>query len=229
VLESDRFGRSVEIRNCASGCWLVLGEGHNEAWAADGPDGSLGAPVLVDGGFNGWWIEPTSEPIVVRVRWTAQRPLTIAIILSSIAVVVAAGLVILDRRRRAATELPAVTGPVLIAGGDLHSTRLRSIVLVVAWAGLSALLIAPEWALWGVVAGIGALLLRRCRVPELTALASLLVVALVVVVRQRRSAPTPNGGWPGTFESVHALGMFAVVSLLVGVLTAGGRGEDSDA
>jgi arabinofuranan 3-O-arabinosyltransferase len=238
VLRSGRFERSIEISNCSKGCWLVVGEGYSEAWSADQETaGSLGKPELVDGGFNGWWIEPTTAPVVVRVRWTAQRPLTIAIILSCLAVVVAAGLLILDRRRREGTDDVAICRPRLFSGRSLDPTRRHSIVLIVVWAGLSGLMIAPEWALWGAVGGLGAMLLRRCRVPELTALASLLAVAVVVVGRERRSAPAPNGGWPSTFESVHALGMFAVVSLLVGILITrehtgehtGDHGEESDA
>ena len=63
-------------------------------------------------------------------------------------------------------------------------------------------------------------MLRRRRIVELTALASLTVVAAVVVVRERRAGPLPNGGWPGTFESLHGLGMFAIVAVLVAAILA---------
>ena len=65
---------------------------------------------------------------------------------------------------------------------------------------------------------------RRRRLAEWTAFASLLVVAVVVIVRERRSAPLPNGGWPTTFESLHELGMFAVAAVIVSALLA----DDAD-
>ncbi|NNE12047.1 MAG: hypothetical protein HKN41_07345, partial [Ilumatobacter sp.] len=38
--------------------------------------------------------------------------------------------------------------------------------------------------------------------------------------QERRLNPFPNGGWPGTFDAVHELAMFAVVGVLVGALVA---------
>ena len=89
VVDDGRFRRTIEIDGCDSGCWLVLGEGFNEAWTATGPDGSLGEPQLVDGGFNGWRIAPTSHPVEIVVKWTQQRNLDIAFALSAVGVILA--------------------------------------------------------------------------------------------------------------------------------------------
>ena len=56
VTEDGRLRKTIEIDDCVDGCWLVLGNGYSTAWKATGPDGSLGDPRLVDGGFNGWRI-----------------------------------------------------------------------------------------------------------------------------------------------------------------------------
>ncbi|NNE10912.1 MAG: DUF3367 domain-containing protein, partial [Ilumatobacter sp.] len=78
VVDSGRFGRTVAVDGCASGCWIVLGEGFNDAWSAKGPGGDLGEAVLLDGGFNGWFVGPDDGAVVVELRWTAQRWLWVA-------------------------------------------------------------------------------------------------------------------------------------------------------
>ncbi len=227
VLAQDRFTRSVRIDRCATGCWLVVGEGHSDAWTAEGPAGSLGAPARVDGGFNGWWIPPTDDPVVVEVTWTAQRGLTWALYLTVLAALVAVVLVVFDRRssNESTTDVTIDTSIVTSPRPRWLTTadpipRRAGWAIAVLWPVLAVLVVSPVWALWGAIGGGAVLVTRRGRLPELTALASLLVVSVVVVVRERRVGPLPNGGWPSTFESVQGLGMFAIVCLLVGALTA---------
>ena len=98
VTES-RHGRVVEVPPCPTGCWLVVGEGYNSGWTASTDDGSLGAPTLVDGNANGWYLEASSTPTTVTVSWPVQRPLNIAFALSGLGVLLALGLVVVDRRR----------------------------------------------------------------------------------------------------------------------------------
>jgi hypothetical protein len=94
------------------------------------------------------------------------------------------------------------------------------LVVTTVWVTASLLLVGPVWALCGLLGGAAIILMPRHRLVELTALASLMVVAAIVVVRERRTAPPPNGAWPGTFESLHGLGMFAVACVVVAALTA---------
>ncbi len=100
VTEDGRRQRTIEVSGCIDGCWLVLGEGYNTAWSAETADGTLGEPQLVDGGFNGWWIEPSDGPVEVVVAWTEQGPLNVAMAVSLIGVIAAVVLLVLDRRRR---------------------------------------------------------------------------------------------------------------------------------
>jgi arabinofuranan 3-O-arabinosyltransferase len=219
VVGDGRFRRTIEIEGCTEGCWLVLGEGYNGAWTANGPDGSLGEPQLVDGGFNGWWIPTTSQPVEVVVEWTQQRRLDVAFAVSALGVLLAAVLVVLDRRRRDAAPHPIADGPVLT--GELEPmTRRQAIVLGAVWCVLSAVLVAPEWALAGAAAGSAMIVLRRRRLVELTAWATVVAVGALVTVRERRNSPAPDGGWPTIFESWHRLALFAVVTVLVAALFA---------
>ena len=208
------------MSGCIDGCWLVLGEGYNTAWSAETADGTLGEPQLVDGGFNGWWIEPSDAPVEVVVSWTEQGPAQRR----------DGGLV--DRGAALPSSCwcstAAGAGPRCSTGKSIPSSSPTSEFcrsagrsrIAVAWTALSALLIAPEWALVGAVAGGVVVALRRRRIVELTAWATLVAVGALVTVRERRNAPAPNGGWPGVFESWHRLALFAVVSVLVASLFA---------
>ena len=112
VLTNDgRFTKSVDVEHAPNGCWLVLGNGYSSAWKAIGPDGSLGEPQLVDGGFNGWWIAPSAKPVHVVMEWTQQRKLDIALALSLIGVLLAVALLVVDVRRGAWLASPRRRGP----------------------------------------------------------------------------------------------------------------------
>jgi arabinofuranan 3-O-arabinosyltransferase len=228
VVSTGRVDRTVRVGPCPDGCWLVLGEGVNDAWSASGPEGDLGAPVTVDGGFNGWWIAPSDDATVVELRWTAQWALDWALVLSALGAVSAVWLVVRGRVRRDPDHTaPAVdTSPPLWSWGPATPVgRRQALVVTTVWVTASLLLVGPVWALCGLLGGAAIILMPRHRLVELTALASLMVVAAIVVVRERRTAPPPNGAWPGTFESLHGLGMFAVACVVVAALIA----DDDDA
>lgn len=220
VLDGGRFDRRIEVGGCPDGCWLVFGEGFNTGWRAELDGTSLGEPQLVDGGFNGWWLDGATGGRTVQVTWQPQRTLNLALALSAIGVVAAIVVAVLSRRRSA----PLVaTAPVMVTFAPwaaVPRSRVVTVAVPVAWGVLAALLIQPAWLVWGLLAGIGASLWRRPRVPELTAMATLAVVAALVTLREWRNAPTPGGGWPVVFEEWHGLGLFAVAAVVVAALFA---------
>jgi arabinofuranan 3-O-arabinosyltransferase len=219
VIDDGRFEQRIEVTGCSEGCWLVFGAGHSTAWTAETDDGSLGEPQLVDGGFNGWWIAPSIDPVEVTVAWTRQTRLDIALGLSALGVILAIVLLVLDRRRNRSAAAEPIPDARFLSSIELVSIR-RAVAVAVAWTALSGLLVAPVWGLAGAVAGVVVILSRRIRIVELTAWATLVTVGALVTVRERRNAPAPNGGWPGVFESWHRLASFAVVSVLVAALFA---------
>jgi arabinofuranan 3-O-arabinosyltransferase len=220
VTERSRFERTITVTGCDAGCWLVLGEGFNTAWAASVVGRDLGKPVLIDGGFNGWRLAPSASPVVVEVRWTVQRPLTLALWASVVTALLAIGLVANDlvRRRHAVTVAERV-GPVIDRPDRLVGAR-RSVVVAAVWTLSGGVLIGPGWALAGAVAGAAVVATRRTRLPELTTIASVVTIGVGTAFVEWRDAPFPGGGWPAAFESLHGFGMFAMVSLLVAALTA---------
>lgn len=243
VAERGRFHRTVVVRGCTDGCWLVLGEGHNEAWQASVGDRSLGEPELIDGGFNGWWLEPSDTPVVVELRWTAQWGFTLAAIASLAVVAACVALIAVGVATRRRTVEPgahvgAATHPAPALLTELPALTIRgALVTAVLWSALAGLLIAPAWALVGALAGTGVVVARRSRLPELTALATLVTVAAAVIWLERIDAPLPNGLWPARFERLHDWAMFAVAAVLCGALMASdaapsdgttGGGSDGD-
>jgi arabinofuranan 3-O-arabinosyltransferase len=226
VVDESRFHRTIEISGCPDGCWLVFGEGFNEAWEATGPDGSLGEPQLVDGGFNGWWIEGSQQPVEVTVEWTQQGGLTIAMGASLLGVAAAIVLLVLDlRRRRDPPQPDDSAAPARLTGTERDLPFREAVLVAIAWTALAGLLISPSWALAGLVAGVALIATRIRRLAELTAWSTVVAVGVMVTIRERRNAPAPGGGWPGVFESWHAVAMFATVCVLVSVLARSDRLE----
>jgi arabinofuranan 3-O-arabinosyltransferase len=213
VVDGGRFERTVTVTGCPDGCWLVFGEGFNTGWSArvDGRD--LGAPVLIDGGFNGWWLDGGSGP--VTVTWRPQR-LQVAAISVSLAVALLA--VFLVVRRRVDDDGRRTSSPPVWSWDGSPSTA-PGWVIVVTWTVVVGSLAGPWWALVGAFGGLATARFRRVPVAASTSLAALGVVAAAVVVSEARNSPLPDGGWPVAFERFHWVGMFAFAALAVSALT----------
>jgi arabinofuranan 3-O-arabinosyltransferase len=210
VTSRSRLSRDITVEHCPEGCWLVLGEGFADSWSASTAAGSLGKPQLVDGGFNGWWIPPSSGPVAVSVHWTAQTPQTIALVLSAMAVLACLALVLLDRRRAA---VPVTAAP-RFAAGERPIPRRRRWIAAGTWVLAAVLLVGPGWGLVAAVtAAVIVVVLGRPRLAGAVTFGILAVMGLVVVWIMRREHPYPSAGWPLRFERLHGLGLFAAVSL----------------
>lgn len=232
VTESGRRARTVEVPACPSGCWLVLGEGYNPAWAASTDAGDLGPPQLVDGNANGWWIEPSTVPTTVQIEWTAQRPLTLALGASFLAVLAMIVLVLVDRRR--ADDEPtiparAMLDPVLDPAGAPWPRRsaLATIGVTTIAAGL---FIGWPWMAAALVASVVTMLLRRSQVLGWIGLGLILGVGAVVTVVVRRERPFPGAGWPVRFEWLHGWTLLGIVLITCSTLftTTRRRTQSSD-
>ncbi|MHB1711303.1 MAG: alpha-(1-_3)-arabinofuranosyltransferase domain-containing protein [Acidimicrobiales bacterium] len=86
---------------------LVLGQSINAGWVATVRGRSLGAPVLVDGFANGWRIDPSALGPALRngafsvtLRWTPQRRVDLALVISSLSILLCLLLAFLPRRWR---------------------------------------------------------------------------------------------------------------------------------
>ena len=224
VTSQSRTGREITVDRCPDGCWLVLGEGFHDSWSASTAAGSLGPPQLVDGGFNGWWIPPSSGPVAV------SRALDGPDAADDRADPHRAGDPRLPAPRRPRPTIGAGAGD---RGADVRPDRSTD-------PGAPPLdrrgelgrrgdpLVGPGW---GLVAALAAavllVVLGRPRAVGWMSVGILVVMGAVVATVVRREHPYPDAGWPVRFEWLHGLGLFAAVSLAI-VAFAGRRTERQD-
>jgi arabinofuranan 3-O-arabinosyltransferase len=192
----------------------VLGEGHSDGWTATAAGSDLGAPRLVDGGFNGWYLPPRTSATTVELDWTPQPVLTVALVLSGLAALACILLVVADRRRHpmAAPGAPRLT--TRWSGRD----RRQLAVVVAVWVLVAALVVEPWWGLVAAAIGAVAVLLRSMRVIGVVAIGMAAVGGVTVVLRVVRDRPFPNAGWVLHFEDLHRPGLFLVTALLASAL-----------
>ena len=214
---------TVQVLDRDADRWLVLGQSHNRGWHATLDGADLGPPVVIDGFANGWLL-PAGEAAAVELRWTPQRLVDWALRISLLAVAAAALIAWRGRSDRGAPlaalarfepHRPALRWPWHQASPSTPSTTAA----VVAGVGVTVLAAAsvPDWhALAPIAGGLTVLALRQRRLwwlAPMTASVSLGAAALFVLIQQYRLRYPPDFIWPNRFESVHILGMAAIIAL----------------
>ena len=214
---------TVQVPDWDADRWLVLGQSHNRGWHATVGGADLGPPVVIDGFANGWLL-PAGEAAAVELRWTPQRLVDWALRISLLAVAAAALIAWRGRPDRGAPrsalarfepDRPAVRWPWHEASPQTTSTT----AVVVAAAAVTALAAAnvPNWHALAPAAGVVTVLALRHRrlwwLAPMAATLSLGTAALFVLIQQYRFRYPPHFNWPIRFESVHILGMAAIIAL----------------
>lgn len=216
LVDSTVRSRSIEVPACPNGCWVIVGEGFNEAWSASVDGQDLGAPTLVDGNANGWWLEPTTIGTKVEVSWTAQRPLNIAFLLSALFALACIVLIVWDRRRESD---PTVVTPKVVVVGSGRSGFERPVIVGGAAALIGGALFVG-W-IWGLAAGViwaAAAGIRRVRLVGWLGWGIVIAGGLVVTWVVRSERPFPNAGWPVRFEWLHGWTMLGIVLITAAAL-----------
>ena len=118
VVASSATSAELEVKGAKGPFWLVLGESLNAGWQATGPGGrSLGAPQLIDGYANGWYVSPEGrKTFLINLKFAPQQTVTLAIFVSAAALLLCllVGFVPLGPMRRLVRPRRAAHSP---AGG----------------------------------------------------------------------------------------------------------------
>jgi arabinofuranan 3-O-arabinosyltransferase len=252
---AGRSSFDLEVAPTDEPYWLVLGQSLSPGWAADAAGSSLGAPTLVNGYANGWYVDPAEvgdpgQALPVRLDWTPQRVIWIALALSALASLVCVALALGAHRSRrrahrrdhvgAHGSVPPVPGrPEAPTIGD---TDPAPVVLgrrraALASAGLALFVLAdvpiaaalPAAAAVGVVSWLAFRRRRWAAVPGWLAAATYAAAGTLVVIGQFRFAHPADFVWPQQFPTAHLLALGALSMLAVtavrDVVAPGGIGR----
>ncbi len=215
VTATGRSSYEISAGPAAGASWLVLGQSHNRGWrlTIDGRD--AGPPVLIDGYANGWRLPPSTATRSLALRWVPQRSVDLALVASSLAVLLCLLIVLAgwrrDRRRPVLSDVdwppPAELtwrtpdAPALalaIAAGVVAAAAGGMVVgLVVLGVALAARFV-PLFR-WGFAFG-----------PAL----ALALAAAYVILQQARYGYPPDFAWPVNTERAHLLGLISIGLLL---------------
>ena len=233
TVERSRTERTIVVDPCPDGCFVVLGEGFNDAWSAAVDGRAIGAPVQIGGGFNGWWLPPADTTRTVTMTWTPQRSLMIALGLSVLGVLASVALVVADRRRLDAGSPTSPPEPGrrstpndLVERESRRAALHAAGVLVVA----AAVAVEPRWGVAALAPAAVVVVTRRPRLAALAAAAGVAFLGALVAWREYDQRFFLDASWPGHFEDLHRAGVFVVMLLLAGTLAHDrtDRGPDQD-
>ncbi len=222
VLRSSRTEHGLQVAACPRGCWLVHGEGFNTGWTASLNGTSLGDPVLMDGGFNAWWLPASDTSQQVDLAWTPQRQVDVGLVISLLAVVLCVVLVLWDRRRPLVLgtcdepRFVSMTAP--LDEGARPRAPLRQWGVWVAFTAVVMLTVEPVWGLAAGAVALTASWWRRPHVAGVAALVTAVAVGVLMVWRVRRDRPFPGPLWTHEFADLHRPGLVMVALLVASLL-----------
>ncbi len=222
TVQRTRTTRTATVAACPGGCWLIFGEGYNSGWTATAAGRSLGAPRQIAGGFNGWWLAPSSTATTVAIAWKAQGSLNLALTASAIGVLLCLLVVWRGKLGKPATAPPPPQfEDRLVSRRPLRESIVVAGVLTVA----AALAISWSFGVVGAALGIVVVVTRRTRLLGVAAAALAGALGLVVLWRETVHRYFVNAGWTSHFEDLHRYGLLVVVLLLASAFTRETLGE----
>ena len=223
TVERTRTTRTATVAACPNGCWLIMGEGFNTGWAASVGGRSLGAPQQIAGGFNGWWLAPSTTPTTVDIEWQAQAPVTYALVLSALAIVGCVVLAFGRRQHRSGHVAPAAadwvaTPPSFDRASWAPQPWIVSIGAAAALVVLTAVLVSPSMAALALLPAAAIVALRRPVIAGATALVLVAAIGARIIQRQLAERQPANAAWPGLWDKHHGPGLLIVMLLVAAAL-----------
>lgn len=213
VKETGELSRSVTVDGATGNFWFVFGQGYSKGWKASINGQDLGAPTLVDGFANGWYISAPSSSFTIDIEWTPQQTVNTGLVISGIWFIglLLAALWLLLRRRYPSPQLsPPPQWRVWNQLDARWSTNAIALTAISALLGGYIVGGIAVGLILAVVAVIAMVTRRSMLVCAAGAFISIgLIAAAYVGVQLLREYPT-GVEWPSGFFITHQLGFIAV-------------------
>ena len=214
TVDGERPGDvSGTVETDGSPFWLVLDESMNDGWelSVDGATGS--GPRPIDAYAAGWLVTPErAGRLAVHARWTPQRAVDLALVVSAVGVLVC--LVLALRRRTTTVAFPRDRPEVP------HQPPSPSWRLLAVGTAAAALLVAPVAAVPAAAVMVAA---RRWpwagRAVPVALVAAAAAAVAVLQVAHRYPADFP---WPTRFPWTHQVALLGLVVMTTLALSADG-------
>jgi arabinofuranan 3-O-arabinosyltransferase len=202
---------------------LVLNQSFSTGWQADLDGTSLGAPILLDGGFTAWRLPASTHGGTIVISWTPQQVVDDALLASLAGLAIVALCIALRSRRRREVDPSAAVdfAPRIVWPWD--NADRPSLVLALVATVVAMVVAGPAIVL--LCAPLLALAWWR---PRLRALLAFAPAAALVVCAGYMAYVQHSSFWPHTiqwtshFGDANTLGWIAVTLLLVDVAAFGG-------
>ena len=225
VLNEGRTSYRLRVHGARAPFWLVLGQSHNQGWAASAAGRSLGPPQLVNGYANGWYVDARGgKAIDIHLDWTPQRRVWWALALSAAGVMLCLVLAVAEPRgglrqmRSVPNDGPELVSPLTASGHQLVSMRARIGATVAAGLGAGLVAGVPT----GVIVAAAVLMaLTRPSARVLLGIAGAVALALAglyTAVQQFRYDYLAQFEWPTRFHRAHVIAWLAVCLLAADAL-----------
>lgn len=221
VLSEDATTATVRVEAATEPFWLVLGQSINAGWTANVDGKDLGSARLVDGFANGWEITPPADggPIIVKLAWTPQRTVDLAMAASLAAVFACLAIAFVGTwraRRRESDQIdqsrPQLATPLVVGG---TTPGLVRIAVTAVLTGLAAAALIQPWC-GLLVGGLVALVLVRPRLRFLLTFFPAIAVAgfgFYIAWNQFDQGWTADILWPARYWRLRTLGWLALALL----------------
>lgn len=213
VTETRDTSLEIDVPAGASRFWLIEAASYDAGWEAR-LDGAVADDLRPVNGFAfalPLSLSPDGESHEIRIRWTPQRSVNVAALVSAAGLLLA-GLVAVVRPRRRSAEAQR-RAPHRIE----HLRYVHPLVVVIVSLGVFGLSAGP---VPGIVAGLVALLLeQRPHLFDVAAWVPFVLLAGAGVGRavwQATAAPEPGPEWPGGVPVIDVV-VWSAVALTVAI------------
>ncbi len=209
---SSRGTFDATVPLCSSDCWIETPFGYSEGWSAFIDKKALDPPMRSAAGRSVWSL-PTDQELNFSATWTPQRWMWVGLTISGATVVALLSVVIFSRVRRRATPLSNLG----FSPSESMQRKMPSrVALAVVGFVLGAAFVSP---LWGLAIAAPFLVLPMRWIIH-SAITSVALGYLYVIIQQIRVDPVPGFGWPELFHRAHRP-MLAVLIVFVVAIHAG--------